>query len=266
MITEQNLPREIKKIALRYKQDKDIMDVFLVKVIVNEIGHYVIRYLPSKASLVIREDGEVLPFDQAVNLVLISFTLDKTADLLQNGLRWKRDQRVFIGIKNTVKHFMKKYQKDAPAQVENAMKMFVELPDQIMEHQHKIEESVLEGIKYMKNMGYRGIVTEDDMNQIKKIRNEMLYHIYWQCEVQLRTEGDREKVLKYLDTKIPLWNIFDKPIYWYLKLQNRNLLSRKRYPNEVREMERIKKIVFDDAPLIDTKDARRILDGCRNPK
>src|SRR5690606_40274086 len=90
-----------------------------------------------------------------------------------NGLRWKRDQRVFIGIKNTVKHFMKKYQKDAPAQVENAMKMFVELPDQIMEHQHKIEESVLEGIKYMKNMGYRGIVTEDDMNQIKKIRNEM---------------------------------------------------------------------------------------------
>src|SRR5690606_20545159 len=102
------LPQEIKEIALRYKEDKEKLDVFLVKVVVNDFGHYIIRYTPTKTSLVIRENGEVLPFNQAAKPVLISVAIDRAADTLQYGrLRWKNrsNVRVLKGIKNTVKHF-----------------------------------------------------------------------------------------------------------------------------------------------------------------
>ena len=266
MITEKTLPQEIKEIALRYKEDNDKLDVFLVKLVVDDFGHYVIRYLPSMTSLVIREDGEVLPFNQAVKLVMISVTVDRTADLLQNGLRWKKDKKVFEGIKNTVKYFVNKYQKDASARVQQAMKVFMELPDKIIEHQYMLEKSGCEGIQYMKSLGRRGVVTEDELDQIKKYRNDVLRHIYLQSEVQFQTEEDRNVVLRYLDSKISPWNMFDRPVYWYLKLQNRNLLSRKRFSNQLREMEKIRKIVFDDAPLVDEEEKQQILNRCKNPR
>lgn len=266
MITEKTLPQEIQEIALRYKEDNDKLDVFLVKLVVDDFGHYVIRYLPSMTSLVIREDGEVLPFNQAIKMVMISATMDRTADLLRNGLKWKRDRRVLEGIKNTVKHFMDKYQKDAPTQVLEAMKEFMELPDKIIEHQYMIEKFVREGIQYMKKVGRQGVVTESELDQIKKYRNDMLYHIYLQSEIQLQTEKNREEVLSYLKSKIPLWNMFDRPVYWYLRLQNRNLFSKKRYPDEVKEMERIRKIIFEGAPLLEKEETQQIFDRCKNPR
>src|SRR5690606_40732527 len=137
---------------------------------------------------------EVLPFNQAIKMVMISATMDRTADLLRNGIKWKRDRRVLESIKNTVKHFMDKYQKDAPTQVLEAMKEFMELPDKIIEHQYMIEKFVREGIQYMKKVGRQGVVTESELDQIKKYRNDMLYHIYLQSEIQLQTEKNREEV------------------------------------------------------------------------
>jgi len=269
LITEKTLPQEIKEIALRYKEDKEKLDVFLVKVVVNDFGHYIIRYTPTKTSLVIRENGEVLPFNQAAKPVLISVAIDRAADTLQYGrLRWKNrsNVRVLKGIKNTVKHFMEKYQKNAPFHVQKSMEVFMKLPDKILEHQHMIDKCIDEGIEYIKNVVRQKIVTEDQFYQIKNYRNDMLRHGYWQNEVQFQTEEDRDVVLRYLDSKISPWNMFDRPVYWYLRFQNRNLLSKKKYPNEVLEMEKFRKYILEDLPLLKKEETQQILAKCKNPR
>lgn len=268
MITEKSLPSHIKEVVLKYKLTDEDYEVFPSMIVVDGKRYYAIVY-SSAGKLIIDEDGKVSPLNEVIKPALIVPAVLAVADSLKRfGVKWKSSYSI-SGLRRlnlVLEYFIKKFRKNAPEDVQQAMDAFHEIPNFLLEYQRIIVRCVDKAIDFLSKTNDREILTEEDYYRVRKYKNDMVRSAYRQNEIQLKTEKDRRIVLDYLASNIPWFHLKDWIYYGYLKFHASRMLSESKFPEEAKETKKLADLIFNEVPLEEDEEAPEILKEYRNPK
>lgn len=265
MLTEDQLPKHIKKAVNDFKSDEDFdFEVFPSKFLIDGDNYYAFNFRPSNEKLIVRDDGAVLPLEKIKKVALIMTAYNTSMIHFSDiGVKWVK-QYDKKGLDKLCKRLMsiKKYiEKSSSDEILNSFDSFIDTIKKMIEYQVLIEESVHKGFQQGIKTNNQEVVTEEDYKRMRKYNLDMVRNAYLQNEIQLNTERDRRIVLQFLAKKPKYW-----PIYLYAKFHDIRMLSAKD-TEKVQTMNELKNMIFnEDVPLEEQPNAEEMLSKFRNPR
>ncbi|MFD1407750.1 hypothetical protein ACFQ49_06200 [Kroppenstedtia eburnea] len=260
-------PKKVVNQVLHYKQPGESYEIFVTRTKYNNELYYYAVYRKNKkimGRVIVREDGMV-PFHQDVEGILrVTVGVNsKMAQFFTLGSRWAYTvDQVWHDQEKLLIQMYQEHEREMPEEVKNDFQKFIDVPRGILKEYKVIQESYQSAKQLYKEMEQRGEITDQTIDEKLDIEWIKMFHAKNnQHLLGLNSEESRERVIRFLSKKIPLWDLVGRWRLQKIKSLHRRMRFNKRERQDVLDVQ-------DDVARIKVgeEEFQKMLATTRNPR
>lgn len=260
-------PKKVVDQVLHYKQPGESYEIFVHRTQYNNELYYYAIYRKSKkitGRVIVREDGMV-PFHQDVEGILrVTVGVNsKMAQFFTLGSRWAYTvDQVWHDQEKLLTKMYQEHEREMSEEIKNHFQKFIDVPRGILKEYKVIQESYQNAKQLYKEMGRRGKITDQTIDEKLDIEWIKMFHAKNnQHLLGLNSEESREQVIRFLSKKIPLWDLVGRWRLQKIKSLHKRMLFNKEERQDVLDVQ-------DDVARIKVgeEEFQKILSTTRNPR
>lgn len=263
------LPPHIKEIVEQNKKKGDTFEYLPAGVSYGGFIYYYIFYHNSRTYLLIREDGVVPLFNEVEQIIkLCANIVGLTHQMDIHGGRYTRrlTRLMYTRVLRRLSSIDQVCRPSMPQELSNALDTFKSVCKEIIDYQKQIKEAYLSSRNITHQFVKKGVVTLEDRDRLRSCHLQLVRSLYYQNMLQLNSYQEREKLIRYLASRITL----SRPRLWLefqeLRWHHNHMMNRLE-PGDKEIIEEGERVIFHGEEFEDDK---KVLDeiyaSTLNPK